>query len=123
MYGQANLPKQRIPRSQKTKKWREECVEAYIGLSKFGVSERRSYLTSLYDYYNGVIDEQDYRYVLKPYGKTRNNFPSKLRNYPIIKPIIDLLIGEKAKRPLNYTVTVTNSDSVSIKEQEKQAKK
>lgn len=121
MYGQANLPKQRIPKSQKTKKWREECVEAYIDLSKFGVSERRSYLKSLYDYYNGVIDEQDYRYVLKPYGKTRNNFPSKLRNYPIIKPIIDLLLGEKAKRPLNYTVTVTNSDSTSIKEQEKHA--
>lgn len=119
MYGQANLPKQRIPLSQKTKKWREECVEAYIDLSKFGVSERRSYLKSLYDYYNGVIDEQDYRYVLKPYGKTRNNFPSKLRNYPIIKPIVDLLLGEKAKRPLNYTVTVTNSDSTSIKEQEK----
>lgn len=121
MYGQANLPKQRIPKSQKTKKWREECVEAYIDLSKFGVSERRSYLKSLYDYYNGVIDEQDYRYVLKPYGKTRNNFPSKLRNYPIIKPIIDLLLGEKAKRPLNYTVTVTNADSTSIKEQEKHA--
>ena len=122
MYGQANLPKQRIPLSQKTKKWREECVEAYIDLSKFGVSERRSYLKSLYDYYNGVIDEQDYRYVLKPYGKTRNNFPSKLRNYPIIKPIIDLLLGEKAKRPLNYTVTVTNSDSSSIKEDKKYQK-
>jgi hypothetical protein len=121
MYGQANLPKQRIPKSQKTKKWREECVEKYIDLSKFGVSERRSYLKSLYDYYNGVIDEQDYRYVLKPYGKTRNNFPSKLRNYPIIKPIVDLLLGEKAKRPLNYTVTVTNADSTSIKEQEKRA--
>ncbi len=119
MYGQAKIPRQRIPLSQKTKKWREECVEAYIDLSKFGVSERRSYLKSLYDYYNGVIDEQDYRYVLKPYGKTRNNFPSKLRNYPIIKPIIDLLLGEKAKRPLNYSVTVKNGDSISLKEQEK----
>ena len=122
MYGQAQLPRQRIPLSQKNKKWREECVEAYINLSKFGVSERRSYLKSLYDYYNGVIDEQDYRYVLKPYGKTRNNFPSKLRNYPIIKPIIDLLLGEKAKRPLNYTVTVKNADAQSIKQEEKNKK-
>ena len=122
MYGQAQLPRQRIPLSQKNKKWREECVEAYINLSKFGVSERRSYLKSLYDYYNGVIDEQDYRYVLKPYGKTRNNFPSKLRNYPIIKPIIDLLLGEKAKRPLNYTVTVKNGDSTSLKEKAKNDK-
>jgi hypothetical protein len=43
-----------------------------------------------------------------------------MRNYPIIKPIIDLLLGEKSKRPLNYTVTVQNSDAITIKEQQKQ---
>jgi hypothetical protein len=117
MFGQASIPKQRIPLTQKNKEWRENCVDAFINLSKFGISERRSYLKSLYDYYNGVIDEEDYNYVLKPYGKTRSHFPSKLRNYPIIKPIIDLLLGEKSKRPLDYTVTVQNADSVSIKEE------
>lgn len=116
MYGQAHIPKQRIPLSQKNEQWQKNCVDAFINLSKFGISERRTYLKSLYDYYNGVIDEEDYNYVLKPYGKTRKNFPSKLRNYPIIKPIIDLLLGEKSKRPLEFTVTVQNSDSVSIKE-------
>ena len=123
MYGETqHIPRQRIPRSKKNQKWREDCVEAYINLSKFGVSERRSYLKSLYDYYNGVIDEQDYKYVLKPYGKTRQNFPSKLRNYPIIKPIIDLLLGEKAKRPLNYSVVVKNADAISRKEEAKNKK-
>ena len=117
MYGQAHIPKQRIPLNQKDEKWRKTCVDAFINLSKFGISERRSYLKSLYDYYNGVIDEEDYNYVLKPYGKTRKNFPSKLRNYPIIKPIIDLLLGEKSKRPLEYSVTVQNADSISLKEQ------
>jgi hypothetical protein len=117
MFGQATIPKQRIPLSQKDDKWKEDCVNAYINLSKFGISERRSYLKSLYDYYNGVIDEEDYNYVLKPYGRTRSHFPTKLRNYPIIKPIIDLLLGEKSKRPLEYTVTVQNADSVSIKEE------
>ena len=73
----------------------------------------------MYEYYNGNIDEGDYNYVLKPYGKSRANFPSKLRNYPIIKPIIDLLLGEKSKRPLNYTVTVANSDTVSQKRRSK----
>ena len=122
MYGQAQIPRQRLPLSKKNTKWREECVEAFINLSKFGMTERRTYLKSLYDYYNGVIDEQDYRYVLKPYGKTRSNFPSKLRNYPIIKPIIDLLVGEKSKRPINFTVTVSNGDSISKKEFEKNKK-
>jgi len=117
MYGQAHIPKQRVPLNQKDEKWRKDCVDAFINLSKFGISERRSYLKSLYDYYNGVIDEEDYNYVLKPYGKTRKNFPSKLRNYPIIKPIIDLLLGEKSKRPLDFTVTVQNGDAVSIKEE------
>lgn len=117
MYGQAHIPKQRIPLNQKDEKWKKTCVDAFINLSKFGISERRSYLKSLYDYYQGIIDEEDYNYVLKPYGKTRKNFPSKLRNYPIIKPIIDLLLGEKSKRPLEYTVTVQNADSVSLKEE------
>ena len=117
MYGQAHIPKQRIPLSQKNEQWQKNCVDAFINLSKFGISERRTYLKSLYDYYNGVIDEEDYNYVLKPYGKTRKNFPSKLRNYPIIKPVIDLLLGEKSKRPLEFTVTVQNSDSISIKEE------
>ena len=76
MFGQASIPKQRIPLSQKTEKWGKECVDAFIDLSKFGLSERRSYLKSMYDYYNGVIDEEDYNYVLKPYGKTRSHFPS-----------------------------------------------
>ena len=119
MYGTAKIPQQRLPLSKKTKKWREECVDAFINLSKFGLSERRSNIKALYDYYNGEVDEADYRYVIKPYGKTRENFPSKLRNYPIIKPIIDLLLGEKSKRPLNYTVTVKNADSVSLKEEAK----
>lgn len=119
MYGYAKIPKQRVPLNQKTEEWRKECVDAFINISKFGLSERRNVLKTLYDYYNGEIDEQDYKYVLKPYGKTRENFPSKLRNYPIIKPIIDLLLGEKSKRPMNYSVVVENADAVSLKEQAK----
>ena len=119
MYGTHKIPQQRISRAKKTKKWAEECVEAYIDMSKFGMSERRSTLKSLYEYYNGNINDEDYKYVLKPYGKTRSNFPSKMRNYPIIKPVIDLLLGEKSKRPLNYSVIVTNADAVTRKEEAK----
>ena len=118
--GGDKIPQQKLPLSKKNKKWRESCVEAYIELSQYGVNERKDDLKRLYDYYNGVIYEDDYRYVTQPYGKSRTNFPSKMRNYPIIKPIIDLLLGEKSKRPLNYTVTVQNGDAVSQKEKAKQ---
>ena len=119
--GYDKIPRQKLSITKKDKKWGEECVEAFINLSNSGssYSSKKNDLKILYDYYNGVIDEADYRYVLKPYGKNRKNFPSEMRNYPIIKPIIDLLLGEKSKRPLNYTVTVQNSDTISIKEQSK----
>ena len=119
--GENNIPQQKLSTKKKTKQWREACVKAYINLSESGggVGQRKDYLKRLYDYYNGIIDEVDYDYVLKPYGKARKNFPSKMRNYPIIKPVLDLLLGEQSKRPLNYTVTVQNSDTISMKEEAK----
>ena len=119
--GYDKIPRQKLAITKKDKKWKESCVEAFIDLSNSGssYSAKKDDLKILYDYYNGVIDEADYNYVLKPYGKSRKNFPSEMRNYPIIKPIIDLLLGEKSKRPLNYTVTVQNADSISQKEEAK----
>jgi len=120
--GYDKIPRQKLPLSKKNKQWKEACVEAYIELSNSGRSSgssRKESLQQLYEYYNGVIDEADYKYVLKPYGKSRSNFPSQMRNYPIIKPIVDLLLGEKSKRPLNFTVTVQNADAISTKEQAK----
>ena len=120
--GYDKIPRQKLSLSKKNKEWKEACVEAYIELSNSGRSSgssRKESLQQLYEYYNGVIDEADYKYVLKPYGKSRSNFPSQMRNYPIIKPIVDLLLGEKSKRPLNFTVTVQNADAVSTKEQAK----
>lgn len=114
------IPIQRIPKSKKTQQWRKDCVEAFIKISEQGNSFRRELLKTYYDLYNGVILDEDYAYVTKPYGKERKNFPSKMRNYNIIKPIVDLLMGEKSKRPLQYTVTVQNGDAVSEKERQKQ---
>tara|TARA_R110000764_G_scaffold59785_6_gene128823 strand:+ start:2459 stop:4786 length:2328 start_codon:yes stop_codon:yes gene_type:complete len=119
--GYDKIPRQKLSINKKNKEWKEGCVEAFIDLSDAGsgYSQRKDELKILYDYYNGIIEEADYKYVLKPYGKSRKNFPSEMRNYPIIKPIIDLLLGEKSKRPLNYTVTVQNADTVSVKENAK----
>ena len=117
-----NLPRQKLPIAKKNKTWREECVDGYINLSAntSSFSKRRDELRKFYDMYNGYIDDSDYNQLLKPYGKTRKNFPSTLRNFPIIKPIIDLLLGEKAKRPLNFTVSVLNADAITRKEEAKQ---
>ena len=117
----SEIPNQRIPQARKTKQWAIDTMESYFSIAEDGRTYRKEELRKLYDYYNGVIHDDDYQYVVQPYGKARKNFPSKMRNYPLIKPIIDLLLGEKAKRPFNYSVTVQNSDSVSRMEEEKKA--
>ena len=117
-----HIPKQKLKRSKKTKAWGKDCVEGYINQSSF-VMNSKSDLLRFYEAYNGTLDEKDYNYVTNPYnsqaGKKRN-FPAKLRNYNIIKPVVDLLLGEKTQRPSNFQVTVTNPDAVSRMEEEKQ---
>lgn len=118
------LPRQRLPRSQKDEEWKEKTIDAIIDLSTFGqpYSVTDSDLKKAYEYYNGVVDDSDYTHVTKPYGKKRENFPAQLNNYNIIKPVVDLLKGEKARRPFNFTTKVVNDDVTTRKaEKKKQA--
>lgn len=106
------IPKQKIPRSRKTQEWAKECIRAFINRSSFSTSTKHT-LQTYYEAYNGNIREADYNYVTNPYNSeawAKKNFPARLRNYNIIKPIVDLLLGEKAKRPLAYQVVVRNAD-------------
>ncbi|TFH03662.1 MAG: hypothetical protein E4H06_04130, partial [Methanosarcina sp.] len=113
-----DLPAQRKTAAEKTKEWKEECVEALIGMSIFARDEYgyRDQVSKAYGYYAGEILSEDYSRVLRPYGKLRANMPAKLQNYNIIKPSIDLLLGEKAKRPFTFVVKVSNPDVSTKKE-------
>lgn len=106
------IPKQKIARSRKTKDWAKECIRAFINRSSFSTSTKHT-LQKYYEAYNGNLQESDYNYVTNPYNSeawAKKNFPARLRNYNIIKPIVDLMLGEKAKRPLAYQVVVKNAD-------------
>jgi hypothetical protein len=73
-----------------------------------------------YDAYNGNLAEADYNYVINPYNSEKHKtkgFPAKLRSYNIIKPVVDLLLGEKAKRPFSHQVVVRNSDMKSMQDE------
>lgn len=132
------MPRQAIPVSQKTKAWKEQSVEAVIAMSEFGGLNkglgwsdedhnnlladglsRKELIARCYQYYNGTILDDDYSHVLKPYGKSRGNFPAKLQNYNIVAPSVNLLKGEYIKRPDNASVTVLNDDVVNRKLEEK----
>lgn len=115
-----HIPKQKIVASKKNKQWRIDCVKGYIKESTFAATGKHD-LLKLYEAYNGQMSESEYNYVTNPYnsqGHQKRNFPAKLRNYNIIKPVVDLLLGEKTARPSNYMVTVSNQDAVTKKEEE-----
>ena len=115
------MPYQMLPMREKDEKWRKACVDAIIGKFYFGDNNnghRRDQMRISYDLYNSIFDERDLRYVTDPY-KVNDSFPASLQNYNIIKPKVDLLMGEESKRPFSIRVVQANEEATS-RYQEKQ---
>lgn len=109
----ANIPVQTLSYADKIKddfEWGKQTMRSYINRSYFATTQHKWALKKLYDYYNGHIDIDDYRLITEPFGKKLEGDWADVVNYPIIKPKVDLLWGEFAKRPKNFEVYVTNDD-------------
>ena len=118
------LPQQKLPLSKKTKKWQQDCVNYIIGegniTSGGNNSTRYGELQTYYDLYNSIFDEADFKRITNPF-KVKDGFPASPQDFNIIRPKVDLLIGEETKRPLNFRVVRTSQEATSeIQEQEKQ---
>ena len=118
------FPRQKLPLSQKGKKWQEDCVNYIIGESNVTSSGNgKSYygeLQTYYNLYNSIFDEKDFKSITNPF-KVEDGFPATPHDFNIIRPKIDLLIGEETKRPLNFRVIRTSQEATSeMQEKEKQ---
>ena len=115
-----SFPIQRLPLSRKTEEWRKDCVDYIIGASGISSSENipdEDELQSYYDLYNSIYNEKDLKYVTNPFNQD-DGFPATTQDYNIIRPKIDLLLGEETKRPFNFKVCRT-SEIASSEMQEK----
>ena len=108
--GWHTFPIQKLPMAQKDDEWGQQTVDALIG-REAGFSERHSEMKVAYDMYNSVFDERDFKYVVQPYN-VKDGFPATLQNINIIRPKIDLLLGEETKRPDSVRVYQTNEEAV-----------
>lgn len=111
------FPIQKLPMSKKTKDWRESCVDYIIGHSQGGsrngnTRTRKEEMQTYYDLYNSIYNEKDLKYVTNPF-KQQDGFPAMAQDYNIIKPKIDLLLGEETKRPFNFKVVRTSEIATS----------
>ena len=118
------FPRQKLPLSKKGKKWQEDCVNYIIGEGNVtsGGNSASYYgeLQTYYNLYNSIFDEKDFKSITNPF-KVEDGFPATPHDFNIIRPKVDLLIGEETKRPLNFRVIRTSQEATSeMQEKEKQ---
>lgn len=76
-------------------------------------------LQKAYNYYNGVRDADQFRYLEEIYG---TNTPTAMHFTPLIKKHIDALIGEYLGTPIIPKIFCKDSDTISNIDREKQLK-
>ena len=76
-------------------------------------------LQKAYNYYNGIRDADQFRYLEEVYG---TNTPTTLHFTPLIKKHIDALIGEYLGTPITPKIFCKDSETISNINREKQLK-
>lgn len=125
-----NFPNQKLTTKEKIEKygsvdkWGENMIMSILQMSGRYNSYYRTILLNKkvnYDLYKGQIHEEDYKYVLKPYGLDVDyEFPAKLQHFDaVIKPKVDILVGEEIKRPFTFKAIQVNNEAVSQVEETK----
>lgn len=117
-----SFPQQKLPMSKKDKTWRQNCVDYIIGEGNIVSSGNSSSeeIQIYYNLYNSIFDEKDFKRITNPF-KVDDGFPATPQDFNIIRPKVDLLIGEETKRPMNFRVVRTSQEAVSeLMDKEKQ---
>ena len=120
--GTAGFPRQKMPFSKKTEKWRKAHLDwADRNSYLFNSEVRRSLRSKVvnYDLYNGNLHEDDMKKTLNPLNKRVGLIPKNIQHYPIINNPINTLIGEEARRKHDFFVKVVNDEAVSEIERNK----
>lgn len=114
------FPAQKKSLRDKTDSWARDCVESGVELinytTNFGVRASFYEKQTNYDLASNLLDPQDMERIVNPWRIRGADFPVEVRNYPLSKPKIDLLVGEEMKRRFDWRVVVKNDDAVSDKE-------
>ena len=120
----ATFPQQKLALSKKDKQWQTDCVNYIIGEGNIvsgGMTKTKfGELQTYYNLYNSIFDEKDFKKITNPF-KVDDGFPATPQDFNIIRPKVDLLIGEETKRPMNFRVVRASQEAASdLMDKEKQ---
>lgn len=117
-----NFPRQQLPFSQKTKKWRKQCMDWADSKTFFNYSPvRKSTIHKKinYDLLNGKLHMEDMEAIINPESIKAGYIPDRIQHYPIMNSKLNVLRGEESKRVFDFKVVVTNPNAVTEVEDHK----
>lgn len=118
----SKLPKQRKTYSSKNKKWRKQNLDYADKYSFYNNEVVRNTLKNRIinlNLYNGRVSPEDMANTLNPHGLVATFMNENIPHKPVIVPKIDILVGEEINRKFDWFATLTNPDSISLKEKDK----
>lgn len=105
------------------KKWYKDKANSldFVSFSSgnfhnFGDKQRRMKIN--YDLYNGILNKDDFNYVIKPYGKEIGELPASMNNKDIVSGKINTIIGMEQKLPFTWNVYASDEVATTQREQE-----
>lgn len=119
------MPPQHLSSTLKGPDWGRRCVRAIQGFSS-GIDDMgrttRENKEENYDLVNSRFREENFDYVLNPFGFNLNKYggtPTKMQNYNIIRSRLETLRGEEMNSPLDFFVYAISGEAVSAKKQKR----
>ena len=114
------FPYQKRSISKKGKAFMKSCVDAGIHMTVLNQDEgyrasRRNKMVN-YDLANGIVHEDEMYKITNPFGIT--GFDREIQDYPLVRPRLNLLIGEESNRRFEFECRVVNPDAISQKEKQ-----
>lgn len=119
-----NFPRQKMSFKKKNKKWRQLMLDwaddnshIYSDAIRKRLKDKKINL----DLYNGKLHMQDMKLILNAGELEQYYIPDTVQHYPIITPRVNVLVGEEKQRKFDWTVRITNPDTISqIKKEKKE---
>ena len=119
-----SFPRQKLSFKKKGPKWRQSHLDwadhnSYLN----NTIVRRKFKSKKINLnlYNGFVDLADMKLVLNPGGLEKYFMPDAIQHYPIIAPRVNVLVGEEKRRKFDWTVQITNPDTIARIKKDKMA--
>jgi hypothetical protein len=124
-----SFPPQKLSSKNKTIEWAKQNINAAINMSsdngKFGRTTKLE-KQELYDLVNGIFNKDRFKFLTNPTNikdgemAEFGGMPTILRLHNIIRPKIELLKGEEAKRPFSWVVLGDSGEIINDRIRAKQ---